>query len=138
MRRHKLLALATALFVITLGGAAFSSNQTLFVQLVDFDPVNELVWGHPGANPQTVASYQRTDQTAHLASIGLQFYPPGPCRGQVRAWDNLVAQSGTTGVETRRALTVILGHLADHQCNVITVTDPTTQPPLLIAIQPTP
>lgn len=138
MIARRLLTIVPMSVVVLFAGAAFAGNTTSAdVQMMDFVESSATLLAYP--HGLALGYFQHTDHTLHLPGVfghhGTHGVPPNPCDGLTRAWNHLSADSNPG---SRRVQLVILAVMARAQCNARIVTDPTTNPPTLVSITPSP
>ena len=136
MIARRLIASVSMSIVMLAGGAAVAGNANVDgVQLMDFDGDTHTLIAHPPG--RAMGWYTHTNFTVHLpAPIARNPHgvPPNPCHGFAIAWNNMIAHSAPGA---QRAQLVMLAVMASAQCNAELVTDPGTNPPTILSIQPT-
>lgn len=133
---RSVLSGVAAATVLLSAGAAFSGGVTTNpAQLVSFDRNTGELWAVPSGQPLT--PYLNQTLTAYIAADLRAFEPPDPCFPPVQAWNFTVAFDKRYHVQSRFVFELLLGVMADLQCNasVTSLTSGTPQP--LVAVQPT-
>jgi hypothetical protein len=112
---RKLHAILVSLSILFVAGVAFS-DAPFDAQVMDFDETTNVLFARPIPG-NAFGTFNHTATTIHFAGPPIHFFPPNPCRGVATAWNDHVAQSNGGKNETH-AFGILLGHLAQFQCNV--------------------
>jgi len=123
--------------VMLSAGAAFSGGiVTNPAQLMSFDRSTGKLWAVPSGQPLT--SYLNQRLTSYIAADIASFEPPDPCFPPVEAWNFTVAFDAQYHVKSTFVFEVLLGVMADLQCNASVTSSTNGAPQPLVAIKPTP